>query len=361
MKMRSNRLAHFRRLLKGHGLDAAVVSTKSNRYYLSGFTGTAALLYIDQEKAVLLTDFRYIEQATEQAKDFTIVKYDRDIYGEIVSLLGRQSNVRIGFEEEDTYKRYRLLSQVFKDQKVELVAIDHILADIRRVKNDEEIKAIKSAAAIGDKGFQFVLDFIKPGVTERQIAVELECFMKKEGAQDVSFETIIASGERSSLPHGVASDRILHVGDLVVMDFGCIYDYYCSDMTRTIGIGPLSEKQQEIYGIVKDAQQKALEAVRAGVMASTLDEIAREQIQEAGYGKAFGHALGHSVGLEIHEAPSISGTDRTILTPNMIITIEPGIYLDGQFGVRIEDLVCVKNQGYELMNHATKELQIIHF
>lgn len=359
--MKSNRLMQFRRVLKGRGIDAAVVSTKSNRYYLSGFTGTAALLYIDQEKAVLLTDFRYMEQANEQAKDFTIQQYNRDVFGEIGSLMGNQSNLRIGFEEEDTHKLYRLLSQAIKDRNVDLVAIDPIMRDIRQVKEEVEIKAIRSAAAIGDRGFQFLLDFIKPGVTERQIATELECYMKKEGAQDVSFETIIASGERSSLPHGVASDRILHVGDLVVMDFGCIYDYYCSDMTRTIGIGSLSEKQQEIYGIVKDAQQKALEAVRAGVMASRLDEIAREHIKKAGYGKAFGHALGHSVGLEIHEAPSISGTDETILTPNMIITIEPGIYLDGQFGVRIEDLVCVKNQGYELMNHATKELQIIHF
>ncbi len=359
--MEFNKLERFRRLMKDQGIGASVISTKHNRYYLSGFSGSSALLYIDQEKAVLVTDFRYMEQAAKEATEFTVIEHKKDIFLEISALVGEQAPDRIGFEEEDSYLFFRHLSKVAKENNADLAVVDHLIRDVREVKSGSEIAAIRSAAAIGDKGFQFMLDSIKPGMSERHIAVELECFMKREGAQDVSFETIIASGERSSLPHGVASDRILHAGDLVVMDFGCIYDYYCSDMTRTIGIGSLSDEQKEIYGIVKDAQQKALEATKSGMTASALDEIARKHICDLGYGEQFGHSLGHGVGLEIHEAPRIAGSDTTLLTQDMIITIEPGIYLDGQFGVRIEDLVCVKDHGYELMNHATKELQIIHF
>jgi Xaa-Pro aminopeptidase len=348
-------------MMKDQGIGASIISTKHNRYYLSGFSGSTALLYIDQEKAVLVTDFRYMEQASKQASEFTVIEHKKGVFLEISRLIKEQAPGRIGFEEEESYVFFRHLSKVAKENNADLAVIDHLIWDSRQVKSGLEIEAIRSAAAIGDKGFQFMLDTIKPGMSERNIAVELECYMKRQGAQDVSFETIIASGERSSLPHGVASDRILHAGELVVMDFGCIYDGYCSDMTRTIGIGSLSDKQREIYGIVKDAQQKALESTKSGMTSSALDEIARKHIRDLGYGEQFGHSLGHGVGLEIHEAPRIGENDLTVLTEDMIITIEPGIYLDGQFGVRIEDLVCVKDQGYELMNHATKELQIIHF
>ncbi len=355
-----DKLKALRMQLSDRNIDGIIISTPHNRFYLSKFTGSAGWLYIDSVQANLITDFRYVEQAQKEAMGYNIVMHQSDAYTLLAKMIKVSKAKRIAFEGKDTHIFYNKLQQLFWDSRMEWIEGDEILSKMRRVKTLDEVESIREAAAIGDMGFQFLLDTIRPGMTERQIALELEFYMKKQGADELSFQTIIASGERSALPHGLASDRILHAGDLVVMDFGCIYHHYCSDMTRTIGIEPMTKQQIDLYDLVKEAQVMALKSVKVGMRASELDAVARDIISNNGFGSYFGHGLGHGVGLEVHEEPNISPSNDLILEENMIITIEPGVYLEGLYGVRIEDLICIKRDGYELMCESTKQLKTIH-
>ena len=227
---------------------------------------------------------------------------------------------------------------------------------MRMLKDEDEIALIQRAAEIADAAFAHILGFLKPGLTEKEVALELEIFMRKQGASGPSFETIVASGWRSSLPHGVASDKVLESGDFVKMDFGAMYDGYCSDLTRTVVLGQPSERQREIYTIVLEAQKLAIDAAKAGMTGAELDKIARDHITSHGYGETFGHSLGHGIGLEIHEGPRIGATGSDLLKPGMVITIEPGIYLSKWGGVRIEDDVLLLPDGQKrVLTRAPKQ------
>ena len=214
---------------------------------------------------------------------------------------------------------------------------------------------MRQAAAIADKGFLHVLDIVKPGMTEKELALELEFFMRKQGASGLSFTTIVASGIRSSMPHGVASDKVIEKNDMLTLDFGCMYNGYCSDMTRTFVVGTADERQKELYNIVLETQLKVLEAIKPGAHCKEIDALSREIIGGYGYGEFYGHGLGHGVGLEIHELPVLNGTSEFVLEENMVVTDEPGIYLPDFGGVRIEDTVLVTKDGYDLISRSTKE------
>ncbi len=260
----------------------------------------------------------------------------------------------LGFENRDmSVSDYTRFSS---ELACPMAGMDDMVEKLREIKDDEELKAIRKAASIGDRAFEHILGFLKPGVSERDIALEMEYLMKREGASRLSFETIVASGKRSSLPHAQPTGKKLEVGDFVTLDFGCIYDGYCSDMTRTVVIGSADSEQKKIYSIVLEAQKEALAALKAGLTGVEVDKVARNMIEDAGYGQYFGHGLGHSLGLDIHENPRVSFTSDEVLMPDMVVTIEPGIYIPDFGGVRIEDLVRVTVEGYENFCVSTKEL-----
>lgn len=335
--------------------EAALVSSYPNIFYYSGFTSEDAYLLISHDKQILITDSRYTIQAYEQAKGFEVVDISKG-FEEIFKQIDAKY---IGYEEDTiTVKQYRDFKRKITD-KQELAEIQKKLTKLRKVKDEDEIRRIAEAEKIGDEAFEFVLNKIRPGVTEKEIALELEYFMKRHGATTLSFDTIAASGKRSAMPHGTASDKIIEKGDFLTLDFGCVFEGYCSDMTRTVAVGEVDGKQREIYETVLKAQEKALDIMCVGVECSTVDEAARKIIKEAGYGANFGHGLGHSVGIEIHEMPSLSPKCNEKLKNGHVITVEPGIYIEGFGGVRIEDLVVVTDDGIRNLTNSPKELIIL--
>ena len=242
---------------------------------------------------------------------------------------------------------------------VQLSQADSIFYDIRMIKDEQEIEYFQTAVSYCDQAFEHILSFIRPGMTEQEVGFELEMFMRKAGAEGIKANHVIASGERSSLPHGQATNRVIQVGDFVKMDIGARVKGYYSDFTRTVVVGEPSSKQVEIYEVVKKAQEAALGAIGPGKVCSQLDEMVRSIFREAGYGENFTHSLGHSIGLAIHEKPVMRSSDHTVLQPGMVITVEPGIYIPGFGGVRIEDFVVITEDGYKNLTKATKELQVI--
>ena len=343
---------------EGLSTDALLIIKPQNRHYLSGFRGTTAMLLITAQKSFLITDFRYIQQAQEQAPLFEVVKMNQASLETLVELVKEQKIKKLGFEGDFlTYHQYKQLGELLTG--VELVSVMGLLEELRMIKSPEEVQLIKKAVDLADQAFRYILSYLKPGITEQDVAVELEYYMKKNGAEKLSFDSIIASGPRSSLPHGVATSRVLQHGDLVKLDFGCIYQGYCSDMTRTVILGEANPKQKEIYQIVLEAQLAALEALGPGKTGREMDNIARQIITDKGYGQYFGHGLGHGLGLEIHEKPALAFRDETVLQPGMAVTIEPGIYLPGWGGVRIEDLAIITPTGKEILTKSPKELIIL--
>ncbi|WP_273319431.1 M24 family metallopeptidase [Vallitalea guaymasensis] len=338
-------------------IDAVLIRDSYNRRYLSGFTGSNAYLYISKNTKKLLTDFRYTEQANKQSPDFDIIDYTKIGLLKILNDIIDKDNAKtIGFEDETiSYKEFITYEKGLKN--VKLLPMGDTVEKIRMIKDEEELRCIQKAASIGDLAYEHILKFVKPGVTEKEVALEIETCMKKNGAENLSFDTIVASGLNSSKPHAEPSDKKIEEGDFVTLDFGCIYKGYCSDMTRTFVLGKASEKQKEIYNIVLEAQLKAIEAVKAGCVGKDIDKIARDIITDKGYGDNFGHGLGHSVGLFIHEEPRFSYSDENVFTENMVVTVEPGIYVPGFGGVRIEDLVCVTKDG--IINFVSSPKQLI--
>lgn len=339
---------------KFDGDKAVLITGKPNIFYFSGFTSDDAYLLITPDSAYIYTDGRYTIQAKQQAADFEIVNAEDGLK----KLLEKTDCKTIIIEDD-----YMTLTQLNKLR--EAAADKHYLggssaiAQLRAVKSHEEIKKINEAERLGDEAFLHILQFIKPGKSEREIALELEFFMKKNGASALSFETISASGVRSAMPHGAASDKKLCEGDLFTLDFGCVLDGYCSDMTRTVGIVRLDDKSREIYDTVLRAQKAAISAIKSGMSCFDADKTARDIISEAGYGQYFTHSLGHSVGIEIHELPSLSPKSKDILQTGNVVTVEPGIYIPDFGGVRIEDVVAVTETGCVNLTGAEKELRII--
>lgn len=351
--MRINKL---RRVMLKNDLPALIVTSRPNIYYLSGFTGSNATLFITEKENFLLTDFRYLEQAEKEAPAFKILKADREVEKKISEL--SSSLTRIGIEEEEvSWAQYKKWEKEFAG--VRLVEASKLLGQLREIKDREEIEIIRQAVEITDRAFKQILNRIKLGVEEREISLELEFFLRREGASAASFEYIVASGFRGALPHGVASEKKIKNGELLTMDFGAKYQGYCSDLTRTVSIGKPTLKQKEVYNLVLEAQLAALEAIKPGLKGKEVDRVARDIISKAGYGEYFGHGLGHSVGLEIHESPFLNTREEKVLEPGMIVTVEPGIYIPGWGGVRIEDMVLVTNSGAEVLTQASKEFIII--
>lgn len=355
------RLQHLQTWLatKATECDALLITNKSNIRYLSGFTGTFAFLVISKERAFILTDSRYTLQAKQQSGHFELVTLARYTPPMSIANLCHQSGWEtLGFERDDlSFSFYEKLVQCFG--RANLFATDHAVEQLRAIKDADEIALLKEAEAIGDRAFTHILDFIVPGMTEKEVAFELEMFMRKQGASALSFDTIVASGHRSAMPHGVASDKVIEKGDLVVMDYGCIYEGYCSDMTRTIGIGSLSEAQKELYDLVYKAQTEALKKIKAGVIGEDMQSFVQQLFDEAGYGDYFGHGLGHSVGLDIHEEPRFSRNVKQGIPAGTVISVEPGLYVPDIGGVRIEDLIAVTEDGYDNLATSPKNLLII--
>ncbi len=337
-------------------LDAVLVSSAYNRRYLSGFTGSSGYLIITKTARYMLTDFRYIEQGKEQCIAYEIIDYyKKGLLDTIEDILLKESISSIGFEDSKlTVKEFEQLITKFESTK--WIEMNNIIEEIRMIKDDSEIELIAHAASIGDAAFSHIIDYIKPGMTEIEVAIELEYYMKKNGASKLSFDSIVASGKRSSLPHAMPTNKVIEHGDFVTLDFGCIYKGYCSDMTRTIVIGEASDKQKEIYALVLKAQLNACNHIKAGIIGKVGDGYARDIIDKAGYRINFGHGLGHGLGLEVHEKPRLSLLSEDLIKENMIMSIEPGIYIPGFGGVRIEDLVLITKDGIRNFCTSPKEL-----
>ncbi|AUG57676.1 M24 family metallopeptidase [Acetivibrio saccincola] len=356
--MTGKRLEKLRQKLKEKDLDGILIVKRENYMYISGFTGTYAYLVISQEDAVLLTDFRYSKQAKEEAEIFEVIEYEGRLLNALNDVIVSKGIKRLGFEENVvTYKTYTEMKKLLKVEK--LVPVDGMVEDIRAVKDDEEIEIIKKAVEIADHAFSHILNYIKPGVSEYEIALELEHYMKKKGAKGTSFETIVASGYRSFFPHGTASSKKIENNEAVTLDFGAVYKNYCSDMTRTVFVGKPDDKLFKIYDIVLKAQKSAIEAAKKGFTGKEIDSVARNIIEENGYGKNFGHGLGHGVGLEVHEKPTLSKRGDVKMENGMVVTIEPGIYLENLGGVRIEDIVVINDDFPVVLTKSPKEIIVL--
>ena len=336
----------IRAILRETGTDALLISDPYNMRYISGFRGGEGMLFLSAEEEVLITDSRYTE-AAEKETDFTVMKESGSdtCHAIIRRLLQKTMASRVGYE--DRFLRCNEFAELRKalPDSIFWKALGDRLQVMRYVKSEKEIELLAKAEAIGDAAFTDILGILRPGMTEKQVAAELEYHMMLHGAEGKSFDTIVASGVHSSMPHAIPTDKPIETGDFVTMDFGCMVDGYCSDMTRTVVVGRADERQKEIYAIVLEAQENCLKNLRAGMTGSEGDALSRDVIRKAGYAEFFGHGTGHSVGLEIHEEPRLSPKDGTILKEGMVVTVEPGIYIPGYGGVRIEDMVVVTSDG----------------
>jgi Xaa-Pro aminopeptidase len=355
--MTGPRLDRLRARLAERELSAALITAPLNVGYLSGFSGSTAMLLVRPAAGRLVTDSRYAAQARAECPGLDLVLIEPGgTYEECVAQQVRELGVSaLAFESEVvSVRQQRSLAEQLPG--VELLPVDDLVAPLRLVKDAAEIALIRQACALADRAFEHALQLLRPGIPERLLAAELEYFMKREGADREAFDTIVASGPRSALPHGRASDRLLAPGDLVTLDFGARWRGYHSDLTRTVVLGRASDDQRQIYGVVLAAQHAGIAAARAGAEARAVDAAAREVIEAAGYGLEFGHGLGHSLGRACHDGAVLNRRSEFQLAPGMVFTVEPGIYRDGWGGVRIEDDVLVTDDGCELLTHAPREL-----
>ena len=337
--------------------DCALITSDINRRYFTGMKSSAGIVLAFPQKAYLLIDFRYIEKARATVTNAEVIELKR-LFPQISELLTKHEATSMAIESETmTVKELNTYRHYFKDMKI--VSDDSLSNDIsalRMIKDEEELECITMAQRIAEMSLEELLPFIKVGRTEREIALELNRLMFKNGAEDLSFETIVLAGTNTSMPHGVPSDKKVEDGEFVLMDFGAVYNGYHSDMTRTICVGKPSEEMERVYNIVLKAQEAGIEAARAGIVGSALDKISRDIIEAAGYGECFGHSLGHGVGLEIHEKPNASPNYKLPLNCGSVVTVEPGIYIEGKFGVRIEDFVILTENGCENLTKCAKNL-----
>lgn len=349
--MNSNRISAIKEKTKK--LDAVLITNLPNIYYLTSFTGSSAVLLITKKKVLFFTDFRYKEQSKKEVRnaETIIIKdtFDKDISSHPVM----KSIKTIGFEPQIAYSTYKLLKHLLKGKK--LIPLKDEIEALRMLKDESEINTIKKASRISEQAFEYILPLIKPGVAEKDIALEFDYQVRKNGGEGVSFTTIVASGPNAALPHARAGSRKLKNGDTVILDFGAIYNHYCSDTTRTLILGD-NPKAYKIYKIVQSAQSSAIKAIKPGISLSKLDTVARNIIGKAGYGEYFGHGLGHGVGLNVHEAPRLSKKSKDKVMPGMVFTVEPAIYLPKFGGVRIEDMVVVWKDKIEIITHSPYKL-----
>jgi Xaa-Pro aminopeptidase len=339
--------------------DALLISHLPNIQYLCGFTGSAGLLLVEEADSVFFTDVRYDTQAHDEVKGAKVVIARKAVLPALGEFLGRRRKRArgwtIGLEAEHfTIADKNRLAEV-RPAGVRLKDAPSVVERARMVKDADELRLIRAAVALGAKLFDRALEVLRPGVKETEVAAEMELAARRGGAEEMSFPTIIASGARSALPHGRASNQPIARGGFVVCDFGVILSGYCSDQTRTVWVGPVSEDARRPYEAVREAQQAAINAVRPGIPVGEVDAAARKVLRKAGLGRYFTHSTGHGVGLEIHESPRVADGQREILQPGMVITIEPGVYFPGKWGVRIEDMVAVTAGGCEVMTPTGKD------
>lgn len=334
-------------------IPAVLVSNPINVRYLSGFTGEDSWLIVTNHDAQFITDGRFTEQAeNELSPDMKIITWKHSLFDETVDVLNRLNVKRFGLEADQlTYNAgTRLNAQVH----AEPVSISGWIEDLRAVKDEDEIAKIKAADLIVDQTFIHILDFIRPGITEKLVAAEMEYYMKKMGSEKTSFETIVVSGVRTSLPHGVASDKPIERGDMITIDFGATCHGYVSDMTRTIAVGQPDERLQELYALVLEAEKAGLEKAEPGMTSKELDAVIRAPFKRENKNQYFIHGAGHSIGLDIHEAPYISFRSDYTFQENTVMTVEPGLYLSHVGGIRIEDDVLIRTGENEILTHAPK-------
>ena len=338
--------------------DCILITDDINRRYLTGMKSSAGFVLIFPEQAYLIIDFRYIEKAREVVKSCEVIEQERNLFVQLKNILLKHHVKAIAVESQSmTLQDLRKFQNNLKDfEFITNDIISEALYDLRTVTSPEETQKIKSAQELAEQALFSLLENLHVGMTEREVALALDFHMRKNGAEDLSFETIALTGAHTSMPHGVPDDRKIQKNDFVLMDFGAVVDGYHSDMTRTVCVGQPTEEMQEIYEIVRHAQNSAREFAKAGISGKELDSIARNIISKAGYGEQFGHSLGHGVGMEIHEFPLASPTSNKILEVGNVVTIEPGIYLPEKFGVRIEDFVYITKNSCENLTNVTNTL-----
>lgn len=342
--------------------DSALIITQPNRRYFTSFDSSDGFLLVTRKGSIFYTDSRYIEAAQKQISCCEVAE-GKQVFKQICDFLHGKGLTNIEIEAEGiTVAQFNNLSRNEFLKDFDLLCggeLDAAISALRRIKNEDEKEKVIKAQRIAEQGFLHMLNFIKKGRTEKEIQLELDFFMLKNGAEALSFDTIAVSGVNSSMPHGVPSDKPIEDGDFITMDFGAVVDGYHSDMTRTVAVGHVSDEQQKVYETVLAAQKAALGVIKSGVSCFDADKAARDVIANAGYGEYFGHGTGHGVGIEIHESPNLSPKSEATLSEGHIVTVEPGIYLPGKFGVRIEDMVFVTACGCENLTKSEKSLIIL--
>lgn len=352
------RMSLAQALLQSRNLDALLFWSLENIRYLCGFTGSDGVLILTPGGGFLLCDSRYWTQAEEEVRGCQIVRTKKKIEG-VSSWLLEFDLKHIGFESSSlSYSSYRSLRERLPD-RMELIPIEEELKSLRLLKDACELALIKQAIDISTKAFRHLLGQIHEGALENELAFEMECFMRKAGAEAVSFDTILATGKRSALPHGRATAKSIERGDLILVDFGCRFQGYHSDETCTVVLGEPTAEQRKVHRVVKEALHRAIESVRPGIPLCEIDRAARTPIERAGYGDYFGHGLGHGVGLAVHEEPAVNGENERICEEGMVFTLEPGIYLPDLGGVRLEDMILVTSHGAELLTSLPKDLIVL--
>jgi len=353
------RLRKLRTSIAEKGLDALLLAQTENLRYLSGFTGSSGWLLISGQNAILATDFRYVEQARGESPGFEILQTKRELRDWLPGLVSDLGWRKLGFEADFvSYDSYHKLSEAAKTRQVNLALVPTtgIVEQLRSIKEPEELEFIKKAAALADVAFEQAKAIIRPGMTEKEAAWEVERFLHQEGSEGIAFEIIAASGTNSALPHARPTETIIRSAEPVLIDMGARVSGYCSDLSRTVFLGEADKTLRKVYDIVLKAQTSAIEGVKSGMNASQADKLARSVVEQAGYGENFGHGLGHGVGLAVHEFPALGPASSDSLADGMVFTIEPGIYLPGQGGIRIEDMVVLTNGKARVLSKAKKDL-----
>jgi len=350
------RIERLRQELEKLGLDAFLVQQPENRRYLTGFTGSAGTVIVTAEAALLLVDFRYTEQAGKQAPGFEVVQIKDALEKELPPFLERLGGKRWGFESAFvTVAQYEKLRPTFEAAGIALEGVENLVERLRAVKDEEELALLRQAIRLTDEAFAHFLEWVRPGVSESEAAWEIEKYIREHGGEGLAFPTIVGSGPNGAMPHHQAGERLLQPGEPIVVDMGAVCGGYHADMTRTIVLGEPDDQFWSIYNLVKEAQERAEAGIRAGMPCAEADRLAREVIEAAGYGERFGHGLGHGVGLGTHEPLRLSALSTDTLPAGATVTVEPGIYLPGWGGVRIEDVVWVQENGVEVLTRSTKE------
>lgn len=357
----NKKIIKIMKYMKSINIDSFLIRNPRNVFYLSGLKSSNACIIINKENIYFVTDFRYLETAKKNLQGiFKVIDFAKRSLPECINeIIGNHQNINLAFEADYiTYFDYMDLEEKL-NKNIKLHPAEKCIEDFRKIKDEDEISFITKAQRISEKALKETMNFIAVGEEEIKIKRILENYLYDFGAEGLAFETIVAAGTRGSLPHGVPSNNIIKDGDFVTIDMGCKFSGYCSDMTRTFALGSVEEYKRKIYNTVLKAQKAALEKIQAGKITGDIDKISREIIEDAGFGQYFGHGLGHSLGIQVHESPSFSPSSKEILEENMVMTVEPGIYIPDCCGVRIEDLVVVKKEGIVNLTEMEKDLIIL--